>query len=74
MKVKPKDLLAGVPKQNPVICVKGQKVLKYGWVKLSDINSKNCNWGRFRGVKSTGVHKLRSLIQTGITQFIMNHQ
>ena len=65
MKVKPKDLLAGVPKQNPVICVKGQKVLKYVWVKLSDINSKNCNWGRFRGVKSTGVHKLRSLIQTG---------
>ena len=65
MTTKPKDLLTGVPKQNPVICVKGQKVIKYDYVRLTDINSENCNWGRFRGVKSTGVQKIRTLIQTG---------
>ncbi len=65
MTTKPKDLLTGVPKQNPVICVKGQKVIKYAYVRLTDINSENCNWGRFRGVKSTGVQKIRTLIQTG---------
>ena len=65
MTTKPKDLLTGVPKQNPVICVKGQKVIRYAWVKLTDINSENCNWGRFRGVKTTGVQKIRTLIQTG---------
>ena len=65
MTTKPKDLLTGAPKQNPVICVKGQKVIKYAYVRLTDINSENCNWGRFRGVKSTGVQKIRTLIQTG---------
>ena len=65
MTTKPKDLLTGVPKQNPVICVKGQKVIKYDYVRLTDINSENCNWGRFRVVKSTGVQKIRTLIQTG---------
>lgn len=65
MTTKPEDLLTGVPKQNPVICVKGQKVIRYAWVKLTDINSENCNWGRFRGVKTTGVQKIRTLIQTG---------
>jgi hypothetical protein len=65
MSSKPKDLLIGVPKQNPVQCVKGQKVIKYAWVKLSDIQAENVNWGRFRGVKGTGVRRIRSLIQTG---------
>ena len=65
MTTKPKNLLEMAPKQNPVICVKGQEVLKYAWVKLDNINAVNCNWGRYRGVKSTGVLKIRSLIQTG---------
>ena len=64
-RTRPKNLLTGVPKQNPVQCVKGQKVIKYDWVALSDIQAENVNWGRFRGVKSTGVQKIRSLIQTG---------
>jgi len=57
---KPPELM-----QFPVECVDGMELIEYCWIALEDINDKNCNWGRFRGVKSTGVHLLENEIKTG---------
>ena len=51
--------------QFPVECVEGMELLEYCWIALEDINDKNCNWGRFRGVKSTGVDFLQNEIKSG---------
>ena len=64
MTTKPKDLLTGVLNRTLSFVSKDRRLSDI-WVKLTDINSENCNWGRFRGVKTTGVQKIRTLIQTG---------
>jgi hypothetical protein len=53
-----------VPIQHPVKCVDGMELIEYCWIALEDINDKNCNWGRFRGVKTTGVEYVQNLIKT----------
>ena len=51
--------------QFPVECVDGMELIEYCWIALEDIKDKNCNWGRFRGVKSTGVDFLQNEIKSG---------
>ena len=53
------------PKQFPVKCVKGMRLIEYKWIALKDINAKNCNWGRFRGTKGTGVAFIEDLLKNG---------
>jgi hypothetical protein len=59
----------GVPEtpkniQFPVQCVNGMHLVRYDWVALEDIDDKNCNMGRARTVKSTGVNHIENLIAT----------